>query len=668
MTRKDRHHDHPSHRSKRQSRRRAPDQHRLERSGDPARAGCGPERPRRRPSCEHRPTTKTKGRRMKRAAIYIRYSSQLQKETSLVDQETMCRNFCTRQGWSVVEVFSDKELSGKTRKRPGLTAMLKAANERKFDVLVFEAVDRLARRVSHAITSYDQLIHLRIKMHSVTEGEQDTMSIMLRAWGAQSYAESVAEHTRRGLEQRLQADNRLHSLAYGYMKTGSDIGLNRAINPDHAAIVRRIFEETAQGHSAGAITKALNRDAIPSPTGGKWSESTLRGNVTRGEGILRNRVYLGEARYGRNEASIDPETGAKTIYSTPEKTITKMIPALRIVSDALWASAQDAMARSAHKIDAIGNMRAVRRPALLMSGLMACGNCGQRLIKQGNDYFRCRGSRNDTCDAPPSICQSRIEPRLIARLTPMLLTPDLERAFDEALAQAQANLAGPSAKDRIATLARRRAGAQRKIDNIVGMIADGNAPASLLTRLTELEREIAAIDADAAEVDAMTAASALVPTSSAVTLSRALQRFGELLSQPDAVVEANAFLKGFIDRIIITRDAAAEDKITAEIHMGLGGLLLSAGCAAPVLNLSRHYDQPTAVFRAEPQHFPSTENPDASPHPLPRRPNEFPDQGRVLDPGGALDPRGHVHLPCPGQRHRLGHVVRGQTARQHPRH
>ncbi len=212
-------------------------------------------------------------------------------------------------------------------------------------------------------------------------------------------------------------------------------------------------------------------------------------------------------------------------------------------------------------------------------------------------------------------------------------------------------------------LARRRAGAQRKIDNIVGMIADGNAPASLLTRLTELEREIAAIDADAAEVDAMTAASALVPTSSAVTLSRALQRFGELLSQPDAVVEANAFLKGFIDRIIITRDAAAEDKITAEIHMGLGGLLLSAGCASPVQNLSRHYDQPTAVFRAEPQDFPPSENPDASPHPLPRRPNELPDQGRVLDPGGALDPRGHVHLPCPGQRHRLGHVVRGQTAR-----
>ena len=122
------------------------------------------------------------------------------------------------------------------------------------------------------------------------------------------------------------------------------------------------------------------------------------------------------------------------------------------------------------------------------------------------------------------------------------------------------------------------------------MIADGNAPASLLTRLTELEREIAAIDADSAEVEAMTAASALVPTSSAVTLSKALQRFGELLSQPDAVVEANAFLKGFIDRITITRDAAAEDKITAEIQMGLGGLLLSAGCASPVLNLSRHYD------------------------------------------------------------------------------
>lgn len=120
------------------------------------------------------------------------------------------------------------------------------------------------------------------------------------------------------------------------------------------------------------------------------------------------------------------------------------------------------------------------------------------------------------------------------------------------------------------------------------MIANGNAPASLLMRLTELERKVAGIYTDAAKVEAMTAAHALVRTSSAVTFSKALQRFGELLSQPDAFVGANAFLKGFIDRIVIRRDAAAEGKVTAEIHMDLGGLLLSAGCATPVLSWSRH--------------------------------------------------------------------------------
>jgi site-specific DNA recombinase len=179
----------------------------------------------------------------------------------------MCRAFCDRQGWEVVAIYSDKEMSGKTRRRPGCRAMLEAANARAFDVLVFEAFDRLTRRVSHAITSFDQFLHLRIDMHSVTEGRQDTMSIMLRAWGAQAYADSVADRTRRGLRQRLVKDQRSHSLACGCRKRDAENGLNRAIDAEQAGIVRRIFDETARGLSARAIVRGLTRDGIPPPAG-----------------------------------------------------------------------------------------------------------------------------------------------------------------------------------------------------------------------------------------------------------------------------------------------------------------------------------------------------------------------------------------------------------------
>ena len=222
------------------------------------------------------------------------------------------------------------------------------------------------------------------------------------------------------------------------------------------------MEETARGLSGRAIVGGLNRDGIPSPTGGAWSDSTLRGNVTRGEGILRNRLYLGEARYGRNETSFDPDTGAKRVFSTPEKAIIKIIPEMRIISDELWEAAQAAMVKSAGKVATGGNPRAARRPTILLSGLLVCGHCGQQITKQGNNYFRCRGARNQTCAVPPSIRQSVIEQRIFARLTPMLLSPDFEDRFDNALKAARDAFAGPSAQDRLSAVKRRRTATQRK--------------------------------------------------------------------------------------------------------------------------------------------------------------------------------------------------------------
>jgi hypothetical protein len=158
---------------------------------------------------------------------------------------------------------------------------------------------------------------------------------------------------------------------------------------------------------------------------------------------------------------------------------------------------------------------------MLLSGLMVCAHCGQPVIKQGNDDYRCRGSRNGTCSAAPSIRQSRLEERVFARLMPMLLTPDLSESFDAALAKARIDLAGPSTGKTLAALTRPRRAAQIKIGNIVAAIADGKAPALLLAGLEVLEGEVNEIDAKIRQVEAMARQGETVPVSSAVTLSKA---------------------------------------------------------------------------------------------------------------------------------------------------
>ena len=47
-----------------------------------------------------------------RAAIYARYSTELQSSASIQDQVRVCRKLCQENGWQVVEVFVDEAMSG----------------------------------------------------------------------------------------------------------------------------------------------------------------------------------------------------------------------------------------------------------------------------------------------------------------------------------------------------------------------------------------------------------------------------------------------------------------------------------------------------------------------------------------------------------------------------
>ncbi len=62
-----------------------------------------------------------------------------------------------------------------------------------------------------------------------------------------------------------------------------------AIVEDKAAIVRRIFDEAAQGRTLRQILDGLDRDGIPSPRGKNWSRTVIAK-------ILRHPAYRGEYR------------------------------------------------------------------------------------------------------------------------------------------------------------------------------------------------------------------------------------------------------------------------------------------------------------------------------------------------------------------------------------
>ena len=47
-----------------------------------------------------------------RVAIYARYSTDKQSETSIDDQVRLCRARAQREGWKVVKVYTDAAITG----------------------------------------------------------------------------------------------------------------------------------------------------------------------------------------------------------------------------------------------------------------------------------------------------------------------------------------------------------------------------------------------------------------------------------------------------------------------------------------------------------------------------------------------------------------------------
>ena len=76
-----------------------------------------------------------------RAALYTRVSTK-DKGQETANQAAQLREFCKTQGWIIVCEYDDHD-SGSTAGRAQFQAMMADAAQRRFDVLVFWALDRL---------------------------------------------------------------------------------------------------------------------------------------------------------------------------------------------------------------------------------------------------------------------------------------------------------------------------------------------------------------------------------------------------------------------------------------------------------------------------------------------------------------------------------------------
>jgi DNA invertase Pin-like site-specific DNA recombinase len=248
---------------------------------------------------------------MARAAIYARYSSDLQNPRSIEDQEALCRRWCEREGHGVVATFSDVALSGASiHGRTGLKNLIAGAVERRFDVVIVESFDRVARSQSELPQIWEMLRFCGCELVAVDDGRASEISIGVRGLVGALYLTDLASKTRRGLAGKLAQGQRAGGLPYGYRPIVGRPG-EHEIDRDQAAVVLRIFRDYAGGHTCRDIAAALNREGIKPFRGRAWNASTIHGSAKRASGMICNEVYRGVIVWNRVGKIRNPQTGRK---------------------------------------------------------------------------------------------------------------------------------------------------------------------------------------------------------------------------------------------------------------------------------------------------------------------------------------------------------------------
>ena len=442
-----------------------------------------------------------------KVALYARYSSDNQRDASIADQLRICRLHAEKQGWQIVEEYTDHAISGASLLRPGIQALIADASRGRFNFVLAEAMDRLSRDQEDIAGLFKRMAYGDVKMVTLSEGEITHLHIGLKGTMNALFLKDLADKTRRGLRGRVEKGKSGGGNSYGYDvvkrldPNGELIRGDRSINDAQASVIQRIFRDYVAGKSAKRITTELNKEGIEAPTGGTWGFSTINGNPKRGTGILNNELYIGKLIWNRQRFIKDPDTGKRQARPNPESEwIVQEVPEMRVIDDALWQAAKERQ-KSCQIVRSDSTTTQLwerRRQKYLLSGMLQCGCCGGAYTMISAAMMGCAAARNKgTCDNRLNIRRDRLEERVLHALRHHLMDPALFAEFCAEFTKEMNRMRGDAGA--AITAARAEiAKIDRDLDMLVNLILRGGAAdkinakmVGLEARKKELERDLA---------------------------------------------------------------------------------------------------------------------------------------------------------------------------------
>jgi site-specific DNA recombinase len=400
------------------------------------------------------------------AAIYARISADVEGTgLGVTRQLEDCRNLAGDRGWPVGDEYVDNDVSAFSgKRRRDYERMLADLGSGARDAVIVYNLDRLHRRPAEleefvALCEQVGVSHVATVTADIDLGNDDGL-FMARIFAAFAAKESGRKSAR---VRRKLLQNAEQGLPHGSVRPFGYEDDKITRRPAEAAVVREMVNRYLAGQSIRSLTVWLNETGIAPAVAKSWQTSAVRQILCSGR-IAGLREHHGQV--------IGPAKWPAII--TP-------------------AERDRILARMAAR--AMTKTRAAR--TYLLSGMLRCGRCGNRLFSQARHINPDNRVRRYVCLKGPdhggcgrlTVVAEPVEQLLTDAVLTRLDSPQLAKV-----------LAGKSSPDRdVAALAAAVDADQARLDELAGLYADGAITARewitardpITARIAQARRDIA---------------------------------------------------------------------------------------------------------------------------------------------------------------------------------
>ena len=348
-----------------------------------------------------------------KAVIYARFSSSAQREESIDTQIRECQVYAKKHGMTVINVYQDKAKSGRTANRPSFQRMIRDSESKTFDAVLLYTIDRFARNRFDAAYYKAKLKENGVKVYYAKQDLGDGPESILLESLMEGYAEYFSASLSRAVKAGQEENALNQKFAGGKHPYGYTVNEDRkyAIVEDEAVIIRRAFQQYADGMTKTEIANYLNSRGIRTRAGKRFRPEFF-------DKVFQNETYRGVYHYGTHRYE-------------------NAVP--RIISDKVW---ERCCLRRSESMKVRSKYKA--KELYLLTPKLICGCCGAHMVGESGTsrngtlytYYKCIDKKKAHSQCPKrNEKKAELEDAVIGLIEEYILTPEMIREIAEECVQ-----------------------------------------------------------------------------------------------------------------------------------------------------------------------------------------------------------------------------------------